>query len=145
MGQTLLASLSIFPVLLGTWSAFFKLSLGYEGAKHEYAIYITAFLYVVAIVFLKYKQLKDRRTESRKIQVVEYLKKKKSGLRSYSRLKDMLGESFSAEVLDHLIQKYPEELRRTNVTFKGKSRGFGIALHKHLLEKDESEEEFSEN
>ena len=125
----IIASFLILPITLGAWNVFLQQIFDFQTTGNVTSNVILLIVYVVGLAWMKLGESKKELDRRSRALVVGKLSKFR--MRSFAVLRDQLGERFTDEYFQALIEKYPEDF--TTVTTKGGKPGI------RLLTQDQGE------
>ncbi|MEQ6124390.1 hypothetical protein AAON49_09335 [Pseudotenacibaculum sp. MALMAid0570] len=110
-GELFFTSLIILPIYLGSWVVVLKQIDNNLWGKNSLILLILVLAYVFTLIVMKHYQSKDKKIENASIKIRQYILSRNWTRMSYERVQKNIDSSFNQELIDSILDKYPEDFR----------------------------------
>ncbi|MFD2567020.1 hypothetical protein [Pseudotenacibaculum haliotis] len=110
-GELFFTSLIILPIYLGSWIVVLKQINKTLWEKSSLVLILLVLAYILTLVIMKFYQSKDQKIEKASIKIRQYILSRNWTRMSYERIKKNIDHSFTPELIDNILNKYPEDFR----------------------------------
>ena len=110
-GELFFTSLIILPIYLGSWVVVLKQVDKSLWGYNSLILLILILSYVLTLIVMKHYQSKDKKIENASIKIRQYILSRNWTRMSYERIQKNIDHSFNQELIDSILDKYPEDFR----------------------------------